>query len=358
MENERLEKSKRSEMITPSSFKGIFVLSRAKYVFITHGSADLFWKWPTRKKSRVIINLWHGIPVKAMGVEYLFQKHRNDPRAFKKAKNKYLRETGRYDYFIVSSRLERYVFSAVFNIPIEKIRIMGMPRNDLFAQKHLIDQKWFEMAKFFKKQYRYVILYAPTFRDWKVYRSAEDLLQEVPGYSLEKLEIVLNKLDAAFIVRGHINTELHDGKMKNLTTELEFNQSKWRCKDKRAHRIISLPSTMYPHVQPLLKYVDLLITDFSSVFFDYALLNRPMIALVPDEQEYERHRGFTFPLEQVFPGPIVQTFNDLVSKIEDCLKNPQEDAEKRHRVVQWFFDVNPGESSKKIWEFFVDLSRR
>ncbi len=102
--------------------------------------------------------------------------------------------------------------------------------------------------------------------------------------------------------------------------------------------------TDYPDINDLMQIADILITDYSSVIFEFALLQKPMIFLVNDLQSYKAERDFYFPYESFVPGPIVSTFEDVIAWI----KRGQFDTQKIETFANQFFTYQDGEATKRI----------
>ena len=109
-------------------------------------------------------------------------------------------------------------------------------------------------------------------------------------------------------------------------------------------RIVDLSD--YPAINDILIMTDLLITDYSSIVFEYSLLERPMIFYADDLDSYEHERDFYYPYESFVPGPIVKTTDELIA----VLNNSECDYEKIKSFKNKFFDYTDGLASKR----FVD----
>lgn len=102
----------------------------------------------------------------------------------------------------------------------------------------------------------------------------------------------------------------------------------------------------FREINDLLMVADELITDYSSVCFEYALLKRPMIFFAPDLTEYMQKRSFYFNYLDFIPGALAETTDELIARI----KNPQLDRKKLDSFVNYFFDQPDGHATAR----FVD----
>lgn len=287
--------------------------------FTTHFEGRFF-------KNRINIETWHGFPLKTLGP---LEKNCTD---------RYEKTDEGIDYILSYSKLYTYMLSSIFNIDINKFVYTGMPRNDLLlnvnAKKHL--------AKIIKRELsnKKVIFYVPTFRR----RKDKDRREGKPIYIskiFSKIDKYMEDFNCFFIVKQHpVEGDLiYENQYKNIffLTDDDFNKNN-----------IDFYETLGAS--------DLLVTDYSSVYFDYLLLNKPIIFWTSDLDMYEERRGFLFEhIEQMMPGPHVKTVNELLAAISKFLIDFEwYSFERNHikKLVHAFDDFN---SSKRVWDTFISL---
>lgn len=246
--------------------------------------------WIEKHPKTCYIETWHGTPLKRLGLDIQSVNIGNETTEGYHQSVK--EETALWDYLISPSRYATEIFSQAFNIPQEKILEVGYPRND---QLFLTNQR--EQARIKRKlginENQSIILYAPTWRD--------NLLKENNTYGFTfpfDIDSVLNVLpkDAILLIRMHY-----------LVKEA-FDFSKYNG------RVIDVSD--YEEMGELLQISDLLITDYSSVFFDFSLLHRPMIFYMFDRKDYqEALRGTYFDVDTTLPAPIVETQEALLEQL-------------------------------------------
>lgn len=106
----------------------------------------------------------------------------------------------------------------------------------------------------------------------------------------------------------------------------------------------------------LLNGADILITDWSSVFFDFLLLDRPIIFVQTDVEVYREHRGFLLePIDDWMPGIKVGDQMELETAIFQSLRNPRRYAEHRHRILSLVHHHADNRSSERVWDFIEQL---
>ena len=121
------------------------------------------------------------------------------------------------------------------------------------------------------------------------------------------------------------------------------------------NRIIYASSEQFPDTQVLLYYTNILITDYSGIYFDFLLLKRPIIFYDYDFEEYNRVRGFLFDYYEHTPGPKVKTQEELLKAIERYLENPSLDKEKRELLKNKFHKYTDGKASERVYNKIKEL---
>lgn len=274
--------------------------------------------WYFRKvPGQVYLQTWHGTPLKRLG--------RDIPNNY--LTKSYLdtmdREATYWDFLISPSPFCTEVFPSSFGYRGNIIET-GYPRNDRLSKISGAQRQEIRERIGVSDPSTFVVLYAPTWRDYN--RSATGNWQSV-NFMDENIE-----LPAGFqmIYRGHTNTHaVH--------------------KEEVAGRAIDV--TLYPDVTELYIAADILITDFSSVMFDYTVTGKPIMFLAPDLERYRAERGFYFDFESLAPGPILNSDTEVLQalgRIEQISKL----YEPRYRAWQQKFNsLEDGNAAKRV----VDL---
>lgn len=228
-----------------------------------------------------------------------------------------------YTKALVSSKHIADKYAEGFGIPEKNIVTTGIPRTDIFFDKAYqadVHQRLQEELPFIKG--KKVILFAPTFRgngQQSAYYPFEDI-------NFNKIYEALHK-DYVFLLKIH-----------------PFVQNQPNIPYKYADFYHDVSD--FREINDLLMVADELITDYSSVCFEYALLKRPMIFFAPDLTEYMQKRSFYFNYLDFIPGALAETTDELIARI----KNPQLDRKKLDSFVNYFFDQPDGHATAR----FVD----
>ena len=118
-------------------------------------------------------------------------------------------------------------------------------------------------------------------------------------------------------------------------------------------RIISANQDKFEDVMELLKYVDVLITDYSSIYIDFLLLDRPIIFLPYDIDEYQQYRGFLYDYAAVTPGPKPKTLDSFLEEMDNALKGDL--AVNYNEVKNQFHFYQDDNSSKRVFDAIIKL---
>jgi len=306
------------------SVKGIYFALRAKYVVFCVAYEDVSMFSYLFSAHSTLINLWHGTPLKRLTIKRT--RLQTITRRF------LISLIGREcDYVgsttpLVSDKLTNY-----FDIPKDHFLETGYPRNDALFVHHDIDEGLSSRIKGKK-----AILYMPTFREYSTNGKEVDLFGDY-GFDSDRLDAVLKENNAVFLVKLHFRDMNRFNKVKGHVTS----------------RIILLTDDEIDgDIYTFLPRTDLLITDYSSVYFDYLLLNRPIIFSSFDIEHYEQSdRGFYFNYEDVTPGPKASNWLEVEKHIAQILKRgakPKSNVSEMSRTFNGFSD---GNSSRRVYEY-------
>ena len=255
-------------------------------------------------KKRLIINLWHGVPLKKIALL--------DPN-LKKAARIYFKKIFSENYTCILTTSHELIplMARSFAVSEDKIKVWGQPRNDGLFQKNdcreILGQLFPDLPEYTK-----TVLYAPTFRDY-----GQVQLFPFKDFDQEQLEAFLEKKNMLLFIRTHVAEQ--GSAAPYLGKRIRF-----------------LGNEQAEDVTGILNIFDCLITDYSSIYIDYLLTDKPMIFLPYDRQQYLDGRGMNFDYDDVTPGPKPATFNDFLDAL-----SPKEDFWKseRTRVNRLFNEI-------------------
>lgn len=264
-----------------------------------------------------IIQLWHGTgTIKKFGQDV---NTGNLKRLERKANS-------RITHLIVNSEYTKKQYGKAFGVAEDKVYVYGLPRTDLFFDS----EKCEDRRRSFYQQYpsflgKKLVLYVPTFRDQE---------RDKPKLALD-LKLWTERMKADYILM----LRLHPFVAKAF--EKEYDQ---QLEALKAQGIYSMSS--YPDVSTLLLVADYVITDYSSVIFEYCLMKRPMIFYAYDLEEFsENGRGFYEVYEDFVPGPIVEDTDSLIRSI----RQEQFDLDRIERFAKENYRYFDGKSAERLY---------
>ena len=265
------------------------------------------------RKKYVILNLWHGIPLKKIGME---QKNLS---WFTRKYYKYL-FADNYEGVVTTSSHLVHIMSRSFLVEPERIKVWGQPRNDVLFSSNSEGKGLEEVFSGELPPYEKVVLYAPTFRDHEPTQlfPFQDMDRERLCQWLEEKKIFL-------CIRLH----LYDQTGYQWIQEL----------DRTGSRIRFLNEDRTVDIMEALKEFDLLITDYSSIYMDYLLTGKPILFLPYDQEAYLKERGMNFHYDQVTPGPKPKTFQEFLNSMEDLLYNHDGYVRQRESVNNFLNEI-------------------
>ncbi|AZU63997.1 CDP-glycerol glycerophosphotransferase family protein [Neobacillus mesonae] len=300
------------------SVKWLLVMARARF-WVTNSRMPL---WIPKPKHTIYLQTWHGTPLKKLAHD--MEEVLMPGTTTEKYKQEFYQESRNWDYLISPNRYSTEIFRRAFKFDKEVIE-SGYPRNDIFYK-----QERNQIAKKFKETHhlpkdKKIILYAPTWRD--------NQFRQDGKYKLD-LQLNLTLLEKELGEEYIIILRMHYLVAENFNLD--------------AFQGFAYDFSKYEDIQELYLISDLLITDYSSVFFDYANLKRPMIFFTYDLDEYKEDiRGFYFNLAEKAPGPMVKTTEEVVEAIKGYNES-EIFSNKMEEFYHQFCYLEDGHASERI----------
>ena len=324
MEKNDIEQLSRATIIKYNSLDYYKYYSKAKY-FVSNSRIPEAIK---PREGQVYIQTWHGTPLKRLGYD-LTTEGGNALNSLKDMQNKYKADAERYSYLLAPSKFCTEKFTSCFNLkennPNCNIIEEGYPRNDFlsnYTQKDIENIKnELNINNIGNKK---IILYAPTWRDNQHTSGV--------GYTYKvdvDFDLLQKELGNEYIIlfRAHYF----------VANSFDFEKYKGFIYD----------VSHYESINDLYVIADMLITDYSSVFFDYAILKRPIIFYMYDLKAYQEDiRGFYIDLKEL-PGNIVENEKDLIIEINNMKNNFKYD-ERYQKFHDKFNSLEDGEATKRV----------
>lgn len=271
-------------------------------------------------RDKLVFQTWHGVGIKRLG-RYEKRPQREIVRI--------LRDASRYDVFIATSPLMRQHFAESFDIPVDRVQIVGYPRNDVFARSHSVRKRVRQVLEArVGCPFRHLIFYAPTWREGN---------RIVPAFAAGHLEHLAGQLavyDAILVTKWH-----------------PITRDRHPALESHSGRLFSYDRVWDGEVEELLCATDVLVTDYSSIAYDFVLLDRPIVFTMADADEYAQYRGFIPGAQDLLPGPVVNDYAGLIDRLNAFLLEGCDDwRQQRQHVCKQFHSFTDGRSTARCLE--------
>lgn len=309
----------KGKIIEYFSIPYFFYLARSKY-WVVNCKLPMYI---AKKKNQIYLQTWHGTPLKKLAHDIDVS---DDTTFYRSGMTKdqmcktYDEDVKKYNYMISPNSFTTKVFQTSFKINRERLIETGYPRNDILSNASN------EQILAIKKQYnipndKKVILYAPTWRDNSYVMKGYTFKLEV---DFDLWQQYLND-DYIVLFKPHylIVNDFDIDKYHDFVYFIEPNKD----------------------ISELYLISDILITDYSSVFFDYAILKKPIYFYMYDLENYrDEIRGFYLDIYKDLPGDIIEDENELLTKIN----NKEYDYPKLDIFNSIYNNCEDGNASKRV----------
>jgi CDP-glycerol glycerophosphotransferase len=303
-----------------------YYLARCKYL-VFNGRQPV---WMVKREGNIFLQTWHGTPLKKLVFDI-----DDISSATPKYKQQVYKQSREWDYLIAPNAFSSETFRRCFMFDKTMLET-GYPRNDIL---HAPDRK--QIAVHIKKKLRIpedkkVILYAPTWRDDEFYAKGQ--------YKFElhlNLEMMRRELGQEYVLLLRTHYFIADSIDVSALEGFAHNVSK------------------YNDISELYLISDILITDYSSVFFDYANLKRPMLFFTYDLEKYrDVLRGFYFDIEREVPGPLVFTSEEVIDTIRNIEEISKQYSQRYDEFYHRFCEWEDGHASEKVVKSVFEIEEK
>ncbi len=308
------------------SIRYAYYLSRSKYYIFNGRQPD----WIKKKKGNVFLETWHGTPLKR-----LVYDQENISAATPRYKRQVYVQSRIWDYLIAPNKFSSDIFRRCFKFDKEMLET-GYPRNDI-----LHDENREQIAEKIKAgigipKGKKTILYAPTWRDDEYYTKGRY------KFSLKlDMQLLREKLGEEYVVLLRTHYFIADKLDVTGLEDFAFNLSN------------------YDDIAELYLISDILITDYSSVFFDYANLKRPMMFYTYDLEKYrDVLRGFYIDIEEELPGPLLFTTEEIIHAIVNLKDINEQYQQKYTAFYEKYCSWEDGQASRRVSEAVFQLESK
>lgn len=310
------------------SFKWLLLMTRAGH-WVTNARLPL---WIPKPAHTTYLQTWHGTPLKRLASD-MEEVHMPGTNTAKYKEN-FTLEASKWDYLVSPNAYSTEIFRRAFQFDKDMLET-GYPRND-----YLYTANNDRTIARIKRQLgiaeeKKVILYAPTWRDNQFYQKG--------AYKFD-LQMDLDQLQREFGETHAIILRMHYLIAENL--------------DISAYEGFVYDCSAYEDIRDLYLISDVLITDYSSVFFDYANLRRPMMFFVYDIEDYRDNlRGFYFDFEEKAPGPLVRTTEEMIRELKKIENEGFKPDDNYKEFIERFCYLEDGDASERVVKEVFDQKK-
>lgn len=296
------------------SIRYMYYLARAKYFVYNVRQPN----WFKKREDVVFLETWHGTPLKKLAFD-LEEVYSASPQA----KKEIYTASKKWDYLIAANKFSSDTFKRCYMYE-GKMLEYGYPRNDILHSENRDEIAAAVRKKLKIAPEKKTILYAPTWRDDECY-----------GHGAYKFSLMLD-LD---LMKKRLGSDY----VVLLRTHYYIADSI----DLSAYGDFAVNVCRYDDIAELYLISDIIITDYSSVFFDYANLKRPMLFYTYDLEKYrDTLRGFYFNIEDGVPGPLLFTTDEVIDAIMNIDEINTKYAEKYSEFYEKFCGWEDGHASE------------
>ncbi|MES2095093.1 MAG: CDP-glycerol glycerophosphotransferase family protein [Actinomycetota bacterium] len=327
--------------VIASSRRGLWLTLRARVLVVTHGFGDVN---RFGQRGAMVVQLWHGIPLKLIQLDSAATTRISIPVISRQVRG-LLRRFYRRGYRAISlmpaaSELVASRLRTAFALPADRVVVTGDPRDDVLCQGTTADRE--TMARGMLSAALEVdlgdcrvLLYAPTWRDGEV-----DPAVPTAG-EWSRIDAWLHATGATLVVRPH-----------------PHGVGDYLAGITGSERIHLLSTKRRSDLTPILPAVQLLITDYSSVAFDYSLTGGPILFIAPDEESYTSSRGLYEPYREFSGGREVRTWSGILDQLARYDTHPEWAASVREHsaaLAKRHFAFRDGRNTERV---YYELVRR
>lgn len=317
--------------VRKNSLRGLWRTARARVIVVTHGFGDVQRYAVT---GAFIVQLWHGIPLKRIGLDSAETTRTSSGPVGNVLRRivglLYRRTTRQISLLPAASHLVRGRLETAFSLPDERLPVTGEPRVDVLSRGRAEDRRAVARAALERTSGvslsdRNVVLYAPTWRDGEIDPAVPSAAE------WDAISAALDRLDAVLLVRSH---PLGQGDYTPPTP---------------IDRVAPLGSDRAADVTPLLPGVDVLITDYSSLAFDAALVPLPVLFFAPDLEAYTARRGLYGRYADVAGTDPARTWAEALTHLDEILSDPTDAVEASYQRSATVHAHRDGRNAERVY---------
>ena len=237
------------------------------------------------------------------------------------------------NYYITTSLLSSQIISHTYDIPLYKFKILGFSRNDNLLQmsQNILLETYIKSLVSYK--INKIVLYTPTHRDYERIEE-QNTIRSLLGFEVNKQKFESFLKDNGILIICKLHSAQNSATIK-------------KCMPKG---VVSFDTNNSYGLCELMQYSDALITDYTSAYFDYLLLDRPVIFNFYDFEKYRDFRGFSYePIDSILAGDIIKNEEELLNALRNIIDGIDTYKDKRNYVLHLHHKYIDSNSSERIY---------
>lgn len=287
-------------VLEPNRWSTFYHILTAGVFVLSHVPRDAHLS--LKNKNRKILGLWHGVAFKNIESQMI---------SVSESKLELIKNNAKlYDLMVASSEADKKYIAKSFLVNESIIDIIGLPRYELLKSNYPVGE-FLQIQKDRLSEIKHdkkLILYAPTFRE-----KTESAFDQVCDEEWIQLQNYLEKRNVILGLRPH-----------------SYDNKTPPCITKEMENIVWLSQEEFTESNLVLQFVDALIVDFSSIWIDFLLLDRPILGFAKDFEHYcNNERGFAYDFEETFPDKFAYNFNEFFNNLVRVI---EDDSQKKEYV--------------------------
>lgn len=272
------------------------------------------------RKGQVSIYIAHGTPLKSTRSYY------NVPHEI--------------DYLVVAGDVAAEISAYEYNYPINRIYSLGLPRNDELLSKKI------DINSLFASNYSKIVVWYPTYRQHKSSKSNYNgkSLPIIHDVDIAKqIDIVAKKLNMLIVLKPHFAQDVKYVKDLGLENIKFINDEFFMQNDITSYEFVG--------------NCDAMITDYSSIYFDYSLCNKPMALVLEDLFEYKEDTGLINNFDEYTEGAVkIRNYEEMISFLECVANEIDELKDTRNEVCGWANYSRVADNTTRVTDFVIQKS--
>jgi len=327
----QLVRNKGYEAYYMYSIKGSVLAMQARVGIVCTSYKDINIFFTSRMK---FVQLWHGTPLKKIMCDnkISFRHIGKTKEFFKRILFPFTKEV--YNIIISPSEEVSIKFESAFKAKADNIAITGYPRNDALFLENVNVPIYAKISDLKRKNYKTGI-YMPTHRSEGKY----DILN-VFGENIDYINTCLKELNTILLIKVHF---YHLKELKNININF-------------SNIIFINDDDIEQDIYTILGQTDFLITDYSSILFDYLLMDKPIIFAPFDKADYLKNdREFYYDYDLVTPGPKATNWEKVIENLKNIINNQDQYREARAAIRKKFNAYNDGNSCERVFKVIKSI---